>query len=172
MNIQLCGSLFNLDVNSLCGCFGESKTGQEQTVNAFTLVIDKRISNYPFVLDTENNRVSILDATMRFLNNPNFDTKLPPIFTTRTIVGKPLSEVIHEDIAPFYQNFVSSTFQEKTNLKLHVILNGTHILLTTYPYFDNKSKMIGCTLTEIPFLKVPDFGERQDTTFTRETASP
>ena len=157
MNIQLCGSLINVD--TLFKCIG-NKTNDADKRNVFSLVIDKRIKDYTFDIKFNDSRVSMLDYQLRYLNMPNLCTSLPAIFITKNVRGKLMVDVIHPDVASFYKNLISSCIQERSVVKLHIIMNRVHILLTTYPIFDNKNKIIiGCTLMETPFSEVSNKNE-------------
>jgi hypothetical protein len=160
MQFMLCGNFMNLE--SLFQCFYSKPKEQISKRNGqFSLVIDKRLSTYPYALKQDNTRVSIVDNKTNYLNTPTFETILPPIFVRKNIKGELLEDVIHSDVAPFYKNLILSTFQERCIVKLHIILNDVHILLTAYPIYDNKKKVICCTLTETPFLDVTEYSEIQ-----------
>jgi hypothetical protein len=151
---MLCGNFLNLE--SLFQCFYNKNKENDTITGKFSLVIDKRISTYPYALKQESTRVSMVDKKTKYLNIPNSNQSLPAIFVTKQIKGKLLKDVIHPDVAPFYKNLILSTFQERNIVKLHIVLNNIHILLTTYPVLDNKKKIIGCTLLETPFLDIAD----------------
>jgi hypothetical protein len=153
---MLCGNFLNLD--SLFQCFYSRNKEKDTPIGKFSLVIDKRIGTYQYALSQDNTRVSLVDNKINYLNTPNINTNvlLPAIFITKQIKGRSLQDVIHPDVAPFYKNLILSTFQERSIVKLHIVLNNIHILLTTYPILDNKKKIIGCTLLETPFLDIAD----------------
>lgn len=154
MNISLCTNFLSFE--SLFSCFFQSsKEKSTHGVKIFRLTIDRRVSTYHFDLDTDHTRVSILDVATKYLNNPNLGTRLPGIFRTPHIRNRTLVEVMHQDIAAFYKNIILATIQDRTTVKLHIVLNDVHILITSYPIFDNKKKIIGCTLLEIPYMSVP-----------------
>lgn len=161
MNFQLCQNFVSVD--KLVECFtGTSNLENDMDVRKslnFSLVIDKRISSYPYSLVSEDARISLVDLNIKYLNTPNLNTSLPAIFTTRKIKGRFLVDVIHPTVSSFYKNLMVSTFQERSVVRLHIILNNVHILLTTYPFFDNKNKVKGCTLVEIPFSNIASVDE-------------
>jgi hypothetical protein len=145
-----------MSFDSLFQCFYNKKNDlPKRNMGEFTLVIDKRISNYPYALKQEYTRISLLDIHTKYLNSPEtIASALPPVFIKKRIKGNFMSDVIHPDVAPFYKNLVLSTIQESNVVKLHIVLNDVHILLTAYPILDNKRKIIGCTLLETPYLNV------------------
>jgi hypothetical protein len=146
-----------VNVDTIFKCF-QSKTNDVEKNDKFTLVIEKQGKlDYPYTLDSDETRVSLVDLKNVYLNNPNFNTTLPPIFVSKNIKGNSLEDVVHEQIAPFYKNLISSSIQENRVLKLRVILNGVRVLLATYPIHDNKYKVIGCTLLETPYINIPNY---------------
>lgn len=160
MQFMLCGNFLNLETLFKClGTKSSDASSSHRFDNSFSLVIDKRISTYPYALKLDHTRVSLVDMKTRFLNTPNKNTILPHIFTHKRTKGMFMHEAIHPDVAPFYKNLILSTLEEQSIIKLHIVLNDIHVLLTTYPILDNKKKIIGCTLLEIPYLDVADMSE-------------
>ena len=155
MNFQLCGSF--ISVESLFKCFSpESREGNSTNPSSnFSLVIDRNIKEYPSDLLFPQSRISVVDTEFRFLNTPNFNTCLPKIFLTQSVKNELFTDVVHPEVAKFYKNLIASAIAERDIVKLHIVLNTDHVLLTVYPLFDNMhKKIIGCTLIESPFLKV------------------
>jgi hypothetical protein len=158
MSFQLCGNI--LGIESLFSCIiNTQKQETEKNSNIFSLVIDKRISSYPFNIEENESRISIVDKNLKYLNTPKMLSSLPAIFLSKNIKGKQLMDVLHPEVAPFYRNLLLSSFQEKSIIKLHIILNSKHILLTTYPLIDNRNKIIAYTLVELPFTDVASDNE-------------
>lgn len=155
MQFMLCGNFLNFD--KICQCFfnkNKEKDSSKPNIGQYSLVIDKRLSTYSYALKQEQTRISLVDLKTAYINTPNLNTLLPPIFITKSIKGKLLQDVIHSDVAIFYKNLVLSTFHERDSVKLHVVLNEVHMLIMTYPILDNKKNIIGCSLLETPFLDV------------------
>jgi hypothetical protein len=156
MNISLCTNFISFD--SLFSCFYDKAakpTKYSDEGSIYTLSLDKRITSYEYELDTDQTRTSIFDMACIYINNPVLSTSLPHIFKTTNIKGCHLMQVIHEEIAPFYNSIVMTTTKDKAEMKIHIVLNSMHILITCYPIYDNKNKVIGCTLLEIPFTQSP-----------------
>ena len=150
-------SFFKLAIDSLCQCvfMMPDSTTKRENANIFKLVIDRRIKDYPYVLDIGSSRFSIVDVHMKYVNTPNLTkSKLPPIFTTSNTKGKNLVDVIHPEVSAFYKDLLISCFQDKSIVKLHVVLNNVHILLTAYPVTDNRNNVIAGTIVETAFLDV------------------
>ncbi len=155
MNFQLCGSLISVD--NLFNCFGKQNHEiKDEKVSRFTLLIDKRLDDYPFILDLENMRVSIIDDKCTYLNIPNHSGKLPLIFLDKQVKGKTITSVIHHEVSVFYENFTKTIFEKKNTHKVHIILNDIHILLIGVPVLDNNEKLVGCNLMEIPFMNTEE----------------
>jgi hypothetical protein len=120
-------------------------------------VIDRNTSIYPFALDKCHTRISIVGTNLVYLNNaPIRSTILPSIFKGQKTLGRHLDDVVHPQVSPFYKDLVISTLSEKAIIKLHIILNSDHILLTSMPIFDKNNKIIAITLLETPYTSVQD----------------
>lgn len=159
-------------VDSLCKCvFTQSDPDSNPNkTNVFKLVIDRRIKDYPYLLDIANSRFSIIDTQLNYINTPDLTkSKLPPIFTTNQIQGKSLMDVLHPEVSVFYKDLLISCFQDKAIVKLHVVLNNAHILLTAYPVTDNRNTVMAGTIVETAFLDVMNQNALQYGSSTPET---
>lgn len=154
MNISLCNSVFSFD--SLFQCFLPKQTEQPLETR-FSLAIDKRLDSYPFNLKLDNARISHISTSLKYMTNPTQSHDIPPIFLKKNVKGMTLDMVIHEDVVGFYKNIVKSMISEKKVISLHIVLNSVHILLSAYPIHDNKNKIIGCTILEVPYVDVESF---------------
>jgi len=153
MNFMLCQNVFNLE--SLFQCFGGGKEQNEKKKD-FTLVIDRKIASYPYSLDKLNARVSLIDLDLKYINDAQTGKVLPPIFLKKHTKGESISTVIHPSVLPFYKNLLISTFNERSTIKLHIILNNIHILISTIPVYDHQNKLIAVTLFETPYNDVEE----------------
>lgn len=154
MNFMLCQSIFNIE--SLLKCFSN---GSREDINIsdkhdLQLIIDRDTKKYNFALDKSQTRMIMTTLDLHMLNNVQRNTILPPLFKTLQTKGKKLDDVLHPQIVPFYKNVILSTLQEKTIIRLHVILNKVHILLSSIPVFDNNNAIVSITLLETPYTNI------------------
>jgi hypothetical protein len=155
MNFAICNSFCSTD--ALFQCFFSNNKNNVVETQKFTLIVDKRLSTYPFDLYLERARVTVIDTNYEYLCNYNITKTLPPLFICKNIKGKRIEDAIHEDVVTFYKNIVKTTYEKNKAISLHVILNGKHILLITHPMYDNRNKIMACTLIEIPYSNIENF---------------
>jgi hypothetical protein len=62
-------------------------------------------------------------------------------------------DVIHPELVHFYISLVDAIFDTGDISKHNIILNEVHVLVITSPIYDNRQKMIGCTIMEIPYIE-------------------
>lgn len=154
MNFMLCQSIFNIE--SLLKCFSNGGGGDINTSDKhdLQLIIDRDVKKYNFALDKSQTRMLMTTLDLHMLNNVQKNPVLPPLFKTLQTKGKKLDDVLHPQMVPFYKNVILSTLQEKTIIRLHIILNKVHILLSSVPVFDNNNTVVAITLLETPYTNI------------------
>lgn len=153
MNFMLCQSFLNVD--TLFKCFQPSQNSVRED-DQLKLEIDKSRMNHPYALDKHHSRITHINSNLEFLNNVQRFKEVPGIFLHPKTKGRQLEEVLHPLVVPFYKNIAISTLNEKQMIKLHIVLNGTHLLITSLPIFDKNNKIIAVTLIETPYTSVQD----------------
>jgi hypothetical protein len=93
---------------------------------------------------------------LEFLNNISRFKEVPQIFLTAETKGKVIDDVMHPLAIPFYKHVVVLTMNEKQAIRLHIVLNEVHLLITSLPVFDKNNKIIAVTLLETPFTSVQE----------------
>jgi hypothetical protein len=148
---MLCQNLFN--VESFFKCFQPSANSVNQD-DGITLEIDKTRSYSHYAIDKRHTRISNLNQSLEFLNDISRFREIPPIFLTQNTRGREIDDVMHPLAIPFYKNIIISTMNEKQTIRLQIVLNGVHLLITSLPIFDKNNKLIAVTILETPFTNV------------------
>lgn len=157
MNCILCNIESLCSVDSLFNCFQNSHSFADINTSDkhdLQLIIDRDVKKYNFALDKSNTRMIMTTLDLYLINNIHKNPKLPPLFKTLNTKGKKLDDVLHPQMVPFYRNVILSTIQEKTVVRLHIILNKIHILLSCIPVFDNNNTIVAITLLETPYTNI------------------
>lgn len=150
---MLCQNLFNVEALFKCFQPSENSVNPEKEI---TLEIDKTRAYRPYAIDKRHTRMCNLNPSLEFLNDISRFKEIPPIFLTQNTRGREIDDVMHPLAIPFYKNIIISTMNEKQTIRLQIVLNGVHLLITSLPIFDNNNKLIAVTILETPFTNVQE----------------